>query len=86
MKHLVFRYRRQPVAVIKLSAIIPGAYDGMMVVCDDGATFASWPDGDRPREWIEGTPIPGTVRDMNRRDPVGRDRRPKRKPPAKKSR
>ena len=63
--HMIFRYKRKPVAVITLSAIIPGAYDGMAVICDDGAVFASWPDGDNPREWIEGTPVPGTVRDMN---------------------
>ena len=63
--HMIFRYRRKPVAVIKLSAIIEGAYDGMAVICDDGAVFASWPDGDKPRVWEEGNPVPGTVRDMN---------------------
>lgn len=60
-----FRYKRKPVAVLALPAIIPGAYDGTLVVCDDGAVFASWPDGDQPRVWVEGTPIPGTVREMN---------------------
>ncbi len=65
MKHMIYRYLRKPVAVIKLSAIIDGAYDGMMVVCDDGATFSSFPDGDGPRIWTEGSPIPGSVRAMN---------------------
>jgi hypothetical protein len=65
MRHMTHRYLRKPIAALTLSAILPGAYDGMMVICDDGATFASWPDGDKPREWREGSPIPGTVRAMN---------------------
>ena len=38
----------------------------MAVVCDDGSFWVSWPDGDREREWVEGSPIPGSVRGMNR--------------------
>lgn len=65
MPHMQFRYKRKPVAVFVLPAMLPGAYDGTGVICDDGAVFASYPWGDGNREWIEGSPIPGTVRDMN---------------------
>lgn len=70
MRDIAHRYLRKPVAVIPLPAILPGAYDGTLVVCDDGATFSSWPDGNKPREWVEGAPIPGTVRDMNLGGPI----------------
>lgn len=47
---------RRPIAVGDLVG------NGTLVVCSDGAVFASFPDGDKHRVWTEGTPIPGTRR------------------------
>ena len=40
--------------------------NGTLVVCNDGSIWASFPNGEEQRVWVEGTPIPGTRRAVER--------------------
>jgi len=61
----VFVDDRRPIGTTGLPS------NGTLVVCNDGSIWASFPNGEEQRVWVEGTPIPGMRRAIERAREAG---------------
>lgn len=63
--------RNEPFPMVAGVCDLPG--NVLVVVLDDGSVYAAIANGDDPRTWVEGTPVPRTERETRLRDAAVRE-------------